>query len=61
MQSTVLISSDASWHADKLARFADIGFDEIYLHHVGVEQSEFIDVFGDRVLPQFAGRAGATA
>ncbi|MBG6238621.1 putative non-F420 flavinoid oxidoreductase [Mycetocola sp. CAN_C7] len=61
MHSTVLISSDPAWHAEKLAGFFDLGFDEIYLHHVGVEQSEFVDVFGDRVLPQFAGRAEAGA
>ncbi|MET0887084.1 MAG: TIGR03885 family FMN-dependent LLM class oxidoreductase [Mycetocola sp.] len=61
MHSTVLISSDPGWHAEKLAGFIDLGFDEIYLHHVGVEQSEFIDVFGDAVLPQFAAAAGVTA
>ncbi|MCU1560730.1 TIGR03885 family FMN-dependent LLM class oxidoreductase [Mycetocola sp.] len=60
MHSTVLISSEPGWHAEKLAGFMDLGFDEIYLHHVGVEQSEFLDVFGDRVLPQFA-TAGASA
>ncbi|MET0932757.1 MAG: TIGR03885 family FMN-dependent LLM class oxidoreductase [Mycetocola sp.] len=59
MHSTVLISSDPSWHAAKLQEFADLGFDELYLHHVGVEQSEFIDVFGERVLPQVT--AGVTS
>jgi alkanesulfonate monooxygenase SsuD/methylene tetrahydromethanopterin reductase-like flavin-dependent oxidoreductase (luciferase family) len=61
MHSTVLISSDPGWHAAKLQEFADLGFDELYLHHVGVEQSEFIDVFGERVLPQVAETAGASA
>ncbi|WP_411720646.1 TIGR03885 family FMN-dependent LLM class oxidoreductase [Mycetocola sp.] len=61
MHSTVLISSEPGWHAEKLAGFVDLGFDEIYLHHVGVDQSEFLDVFGDRVLPQFVSTAGATA
>ncbi|MET4637415.1 TIGR03885 family FMN-dependent LLM class oxidoreductase [Mycetocola sp. 2940] len=60
MHSTVLISSDPGWHAAKLHEFAELGFDELYLHHVGVEQSEFIDVFGERVLPQVA-QAGVTA
>jgi probable non-F420 flavinoid oxidoreductase len=61
MHSTVLISSDPGWHAAKLAEFADLGFDEIYLHQVGVEQSEFIDVFGERVLPQVLQTAAVTA
>ena len=44
-----------AWHAEQARRASsDLGFDEIYLHHVGVDQSEFIDVFGDQVLPQFA-------
>ncbi|GHD44339.1 TIGR03557 family F420-dependent LLM class oxidoreductase [Mycetocola manganoxydans] len=61
MHSTVLVSSDPGWHAGKLAEFADLGFDEIYLHHVGVEQTEFLDVFGDRVLPHLIARKEASA
>jgi probable non-F420 flavinoid oxidoreductase len=61
MHSTVLISSEPGWHAEKLAGFLDLGFDELYLHHVGVEQTAFLDVFGDRVLPQFAATERATA
>ncbi len=61
MHSTVLISSETGWHADKIAGFIDLGFDEIYLHHVGVEQSGFIDAFGDHVLPQFAARTEVKA
>jgi hypothetical protein len=30
----------------------DLGFDRIYLHHVGKEQERFLDVFGERVLPR---------
>jgi probable non-F420 flavinoid oxidoreductase len=54
LASNVLISSDASWHAAKIAELSELGFDEIYLHHVGKEQDEFLDVFGDRVVGQFA-------
>lgn len=50
----VLISSDAAWHAARIAEFAEIGFDEIYLHNVGTEQDAFLDVFGDRVIGQFS-------
>ena len=34
------------------AEFVDLGFDEIYLHHVGQEQRPFLDAFGEHVLPQ---------
>ncbi|UOQ88846.1 TIGR03885 family FMN-dependent LLM class oxidoreductase [Agromyces endophyticus] len=48
---TLVVSSDPSRHLDHLTRIAELGVDRIYLHHVGTEQAEFIDVFGDRVVP----------
>jgi len=51
---TVLVSADTRQHVDWLAGFADLGFDEIYLHHVGQDQQAFIDTFGAEVLPQVA-------
>ena len=30
----------------------ELGFDAVHLHHVGQEQREFIDAFGDHVLPE---------
>jgi probable non-F420 flavinoid oxidoreductase len=52
MHDAVRISSDPARHAEWLNAYAELGFDAIYLHHVGREQSEFIDVFGEKVLPQ---------
>jgi alkanesulfonate monooxygenase SsuD/methylene tetrahydromethanopterin reductase-like flavin-dependent oxidoreductase (luciferase family) len=48
----VLVSADVSRHISWLTEFASLGFDEIYLHHVGQEQREFIEVFGEYVLPK---------
>lgn len=48
----VHVSSDLGRHAAQLAEYAELGFDEIALHHVGVEQEEFLDAFGNSVLPQ---------
>jgi probable non-F420 flavinoid oxidoreductase len=48
----VLVSSDPKQHAAWIADLADLGFDAVYLHHVGQEQREFIDVFGSKVLPE---------
>lgn len=56
VRATVLISSDAAQHAAWLNEYVDLGFDELYLHHVGQEQKAFIDEFGERVLPQLRGR-----
>ena len=52
MREHVLISSDLGQHAKWLHDLAGLGFDALYLHHVGKEQHEFIDAFGDQVLPQ---------
>lgn len=48
----VQVSSDLGRHAAWLHELATIGFDELYLHHVGRDQAEFIDAFGGHVLPQ---------
>lgn len=55
--NTVLISADLAQHAQWLQDYLDLGFDELYLHHVGQDQAAFIDAFGEHVLPQLgAGR-----
>ncbi len=48
----VRISADLAQHAAWLAEYRQLGFDEIYLHHVGQDLAAFIDTFGERVLPQ---------
>jgi probable non-F420 flavinoid oxidoreductase len=48
----VRVSSDLGQHAAWIAEYADLGFDDIYLHHVGQEQRGFLDAFGEHVLPQ---------
>ncbi|MEU3465569.1 TIGR03885 family FMN-dependent LLM class oxidoreductase [Streptomyces sp. NPDC006733] len=50
----VNVSADLAQHAAWLQEYADLGFDAIMLHHVGREQSAFIDAFGEQVLPQLA-------
>lgn len=52
VRTVVDVSADLSWHRDRLAAYAEIGFDEIYLHHVGQSQKRFIDAFGEHVLPE---------
>lgn len=48
----VRISADLGQHAAWLAEYVDLGFDEIYVHHVGQEQTAFVDAFGEHVLPE---------
>ncbi|MBA2768479.1 MAG: TIGR03885 family FMN-dependent LLM class oxidoreductase, partial [Sporichthyaceae bacterium] len=51
VREVVLVSSDLAQHAAWLAGFADLGFDEIAVHHVGREQEAFVNAYGDHVLP----------
>jgi probable non-F420 flavinoid oxidoreductase len=53
MRGTVLVSSEPARHVEVIRELAALGFDEVYLHHVGREQRAFIDSFGEHVLPQF--------
>jgi G6PDH family F420-dependent oxidoreductase len=55
VRQAVNVSADLTRHQDQLAEYAELGFDEIYLHHVGQEQASFIDAFGDKVLPGLLG------
>lgn len=47
----VNVSADLARHVAWLEEYAALGFDEIALHHVGQQQREFIEVFGEHVLP----------
>jgi len=49
---SVHVSADLGEHAEYLNGLAGLGFDAIYLHHVGQQQQPFIDSFGAEVLPQ---------
>ncbi len=48
----VRASADPARHAEWLQADAELGFERIYVHHVGPGQERFIEAFGARVLPQ---------
>ena len=52
VRGPVLVSADPARHAAELHDLAALGFDEVYLHHVGQEQRRWLEVFGAHVLPQ---------
>jgi coenzyme F420-dependent glucose-6-phosphate dehydrogenase len=51
-QGRLLISSDLDLHRRHIQGFLDLGFDKIYLHNVGRNQSQWIAAFGREVLPK---------
>ena len=54
VREAVLVSADLGRHVGWLRDLAELGFDQIQLHHVGQDLSPFIEAFGERVLPEFA-------
>lgn len=52
VRRSVLVSSDTGHLTEQLHDLIAVGFDEVYLHHVGQEQAAFIETFGEKVLPE---------
>lgn len=53
VESFVRVSSDLGRHQEWLHGDLDLGFEHVYLHNVGRNQREFIEAFGERVIPMF--------
>lgn len=54
VREPVLVSSDLGWHLEQLVELASLGVDGLYLHHVGKQQTAFIDAFAGEVLPELS-------
>jgi G6PDH family F420-dependent oxidoreductase len=50
----MVISSDPDVHRAAIQKYVDLGFDRVYLHNVGRNQREWIEVFGREVLPKLS-------
>jgi coenzyme F420-dependent glucose-6-phosphate dehydrogenase len=48
----MLISADPEKHRAEIQKYLDMGFGQIYLHNVGRNQTEWIEVFARDVLPK---------
>jgi len=51
-EGRMVISADPDVHRAYIQKFVDLGFDRVYLHNVGRNQRDWIDVFGRDVLPK---------
>ncbi|WP_106796592.1 TIGR03885 family FMN-dependent LLM class oxidoreductase [Rhizobium sp. H4] len=58
MDEHVRISAEPHRHVEWLEADVAMGFEQIYIHNVGRNQREFIEIFGREVLPNF--QAGAS-
>ena len=50
----MVVSADPDVHRAALQKYVDLGFDRVYLHNVGRNQREWIEVFGRDVLPHLS-------
>ncbi|MDR2722762.1 MAG: TIGR03557 family F420-dependent LLM class oxidoreductase [Cellulomonadaceae bacterium] len=51
-EGRMVISADPDKHREAIQKYVDLGFDRVYLHNVGRNQREWIDVFARDVLPK---------
>jgi hypothetical protein len=56
LRGSVEVSADLGYHAAWLADMIGMGFDGVWIHHVGQSQQAFLEAFGDKVLPQVRGQ-----
>lgn len=54
LDNVVRISADPQQHIEWLLKDVELGFSEIILHNVNGQQQQFIEVFGEKVLPAIA-------
>lgn len=47
----VHVSADPEEHRAYIQRHLDLGFDHVYLHQVGANQEEWLDLLGEQILP----------
>lgn len=52
VRRSVLVSADLDDHVEWLGGYLEMGFDHLYLHHVGRKQQRFIKTFGSKVIPR---------
>src|SRR5690606_37312416 len=55
-EGRMVVSSDPDAHRASLQRYIDAGFTRIYVHNVGRNQKEWLEVFGREVLPKLRAR-----
>jgi coenzyme F420-dependent glucose-6-phosphate dehydrogenase len=50
----VICGPSVDAHLEAIAKFENAGFDHVYVHQVGTDQSGFIDFYAREILPAFA-------
>jgi coenzyme F420-dependent glucose-6-phosphate dehydrogenase len=54
---SVICGSDAAKHVEMIEKFADAGFDHVYVHQVGPNQEALFRLYEQEILPRFNDRS----
>ncbi len=54
VEESDICSSDPQDHIEYIESYIDVGYDHVYIHQIGPNQSEFIDTYESDVLPTFS-------
>ncbi len=57
----IICGPDPRLHIDKINKFVDAGFEQVYVHQVGPDQEGFFRFYEREVLPKFQPRQAATS
>lgn len=57
----IICGPDAKRHLEMIQKFADAGFDHIYVHQVGPDQEGFFDFYEQEIMPKIAGLTRSTS
>ena len=57
LREALVIEDDAAALAGRVKELVEIGFDRVYLHHVGVDQAPFLDVAAAKIIPALKERS----
>jgi G6PDH family F420-dependent oxidoreductase len=53
IRESVPCGPDLGQHVEMLRKYADAGFDEVYVQQIGPDQDDFFSAYAETVLPQF--------
>jgi coenzyme F420-dependent glucose-6-phosphate dehydrogenase len=52
VSASVICDPDPQYHVDQIRKYAEAGYDNVYIHQVGPDQDSFFDFYQREVLPR---------
>lgn len=61
LEGNIVFGPDPATHLEEIRRFADAGFDHVYIHQIGPDQEGFFGFYEREILPKFRAERLRTA